>query len=103
MPNSPKKIKRPWAPDRKPFQRGITNYKFYNSARWRKISRLFKEANPLCVKCMEEGRTVPSEFTDHVVRIQDGGDKFAYSNLQALCAFHHNQKSGKEGHGFKQK
>jgi len=43
------------------------------------------------------------EFTDHIVRIEDGGDKYADLNLQSLCAFHHNQKSGREAHGYKEK
>lgn len=102
MPNSPKKVKRPWVKERKPFERERSNQKFYNSARWRKVARLHKEANPLCVKCKAEGRTSPAEFTDHIVRLEDGGDPFNDANLQSLCGFHHNQKSGREAHGYKE-
>lgn len=102
MPNRPEHKKRPWKPERTPFQREQTNYRFYNSSRWRKVSTLFKDKHPLCEKCQEEGKVTASEYTDHIVRIKDGGDPYDESNLQALCKFHHNQKSGREGHGYKE-
>lgn len=102
MPNRPKKKNRPWLPERKPFQRHVDNSSFYNGSKWRKVSRLHKEKHPLCVKCLEEGKSTAVEFTDHIVRIEDGGDKYDESNLQSLCAFHHNQKSGREAHGYKE-
>lgn len=66
------------------------------------ISKQYKEAHPLCEKCEEIGQVSASEFTDHIVRIEDGGDKYHEDNLQALCAFHHNSKSGREAHGYKE-
>jgi 5-methylcytosine-specific restriction endonuclease McrA len=101
MPNRPKKIKRSWLPDRKPFGRRVDNSSFYNSIRWRKVSKLQKIKNPLCVECEGKGIVSRAEFTDHILRIEDGGAKFDAENLQSLCAFHHNSKSGKEAHGFK--
>ena len=103
MPNRPEKKKRPWVQERKPFQREKDNSSFYNSPRWRKTARSHKERNPFCVKCEAEGKVSAVEFTDHIVRIEDGGDKYADLNLQSLCAFHHNQKSGREAHGYKEK
>ena len=103
MAQSPKKIKRSWKPERKSFHRDKTNYAFYNSYTWRKLSKRYKENNPLCVKCEQAGIISPAEFTDHIVRIEDGGDRFNESNLQSLCSFHHNQKSGREAHGYKEK
>lgn len=103
MPNSPKKQKRFWKPERKPFHRAKSNQVFYNSSRWRKAAKRHKEANPICVKCEAEGRVSPAQFTDHIVRIEDGGDPFDDANLQSLCEFHHNQKSGREAHGYKEK
>ncbi|QLE02899.1 HNH endonuclease [Galbibacter sp. BG1] len=102
MPNRPKKIKRNWKPDRKAFDRAISDYDFYNSSSWRKVSKRYKDNNPLCVKCLEEDNITPAEVTDHIVRIKDGGSKFSEDNLQSLCHFHHNQKSGKEAHGYKE-
>lgn len=106
MPNSPRKRKRPWRDqtERKPFaRRSKDNTSFYNSHQWRKTARMHKSKNPFCVKCLEEGKHVAVQFTDHIVRIEDGGEKFDESNLQSLCAFHHNQKSGREAHGYKEK
>nr|WP_299385555.1 HNH endonuclease signature motif containing protein [Allomuricauda sp.] len=103
MPNRPKKKKRPWRDERKPFQRRAKdNQGFYNSARWRKVARAHKARNPFCVKCLAEGKVTAVEFTDHIKRIEDGGKKYADSNLQSLCKFHHNQKSGREAHGYRE-
>jgi 5-methylcytosine-specific restriction endonuclease McrA len=106
MPNRPQKKKRPWKPpvDKTPFgRRKADNQDFYNSPRWRKVARAHKEKNPFCVKCEKEGIISAVEFTDHIVRIEDGGEKYTESNLQSLCSFHHNQKSGREAHGYKEK
>lgn len=88
-------------PERKPFGRAKDNSSFYNSTRWRKVAKQHKENNPLCVRCEEAGKVVPVEFTDHIKRIEDGGERYDFKNLQSLCAFHHNSKSGKEAHGYK--
>lgn len=101
MPNSPKKIKRGWISERKAFGRRKDNSKFYNSTGWRKVAKLNKIKNPFCVKCEVEGKVVAVQFTDHIIRIEDGGAPLSYDNLQSLCEFHHNSKSGKEAHGFK--
>lgn len=99
MPNKPKTKKKPWQEDRVPFgRRSVNNYDFYNSTAWRKKSKRHKELNPFCVECEKEGVIAAVEFTDHIIRIEDGGDKFSDENLQSLCGYHHNSKSGKEAH-----
>ena len=103
MPSRPKKVKRSWKPERKAFDRAKDNQQFYNSSRWRRVARLHKEAHPLCVKCQAEGKVGAVEVTDHIVRIEDGGDPYNWENLQSLCHYHHNQKSGREAHGYKEK
>ena len=102
MPNRPKKIKRGWKPVRKPFERENNDYKFYNSSRWRKVAKLYRSKYPLCVKCLAEDVTKEATVTDHIKRLKDGGNPFDFDNLQSLCAFHHNQKSGLEAHGYKE-
>lgn len=103
MPSRPKKVNRPWKPERKPFERSKDNSSFYNSTRWRKVARIHKEKNPFCVKCDAEGKVTAVQFTDHIVRLEDGGEPYSDKNLQSLCEFHHNQKSGREAHGYKEK
>lgn len=54
--------------------------------------------NPLCVECEAQGISTPVEVTDHITPINQGGDPYAWSNLQSLCDTCHNIKSGKEAH-----
>lgn len=103
MANAPKKLKRHWVPERKPFQKSMNdNSKFYNSWPWRKLRKIYREKNPYCVKCEAEGRVTAMHVVDHIVRIEDGGSSLDEDNLQSLCKFHHNQKSGREAHGYRE-
>ena len=99
MPNRPKKVKRPWVPERKPFERHVSHQSFYNSTRWRRIAKQYKESNPLCVKCLENDIAEPAAVVAHITRIKAGGDPYDESNLQSLCHKCHNIKSAKERHG----
>lgn len=101
MPYRPKKKKRPWQNERIPFKRAVSNQDFYNDRKWRKCSKLYLEKNPFCVKCKEEGIIKQADVTDHIKRLKDGGPAYDEDNLQSLCHKCHNQKSGKEAHGFK--
>lgn len=105
MANAPKKLKRQWVPERQPFKNlnEGKNRKVYRNNRWRKLSKSYKERNPFCVKCAEEGIVAASQVTDHIQRINDGGDPYDENNLQALCKRCHNIKSGKEAHGYREK
>ena len=78
--------------------RTAKNSKFYNSRHWRKHAKAFLNKNPLCVHCAEDGKVVAAKVVDHIKRIEAGGDKWSYSNLQGLCEHHHAVKSGKERH-----
>ena len=83
-------------PTKKPFE-GIArdNYPFYNSRRWRSIAKNHKKNNPLCIQCLQEGKTTPVDVTDHITSIDDGGHKTDLNNLQSLCHSCHNKKTGK--------
>lgn len=104
MPKKPERVNRPWKSERQPYQRrSADNQKFYNSTAWRKVAALHKKNNPFCVKCLEAGVYEAVKYTDHIIRIEDGGPPLASENLQSLCKFHHDQKSGREAHGYKEK
>lgn len=104
MPNKPERIKPQWVPERKAYgRRSKDNEKFYNSRPWRKVRAAFISKNPICVKCEEEDKTVAAKYVDHIQRIEDGGAKLDEANLQSLCKYHHDSKSGKEAHGYKEK
>lgn len=91
MPYKPKKIIRPWVVKAPKFNN--PDNKFYQSAKWKKFSQLYKDKHPLCCRCEAEGRVTITNVTDHIVRIQDGGEPFAESNLQPLCTSCHSKKS----------
>ena len=100
MAQSPKKIKRPWINERKPFERELSNDGFYNSTAWRKFARVFKQRNPLCKECENLGIITAATVADHVLPINRGGAKFDESNIQSLCESCHNRKSaGERGMG----
>ena len=99
MPVNPPKKTRPWVVKAKKFNN--PDNELYQSYRWRKFSKLYKEKHPLCIKCEAEGITAATAVTDHIIRVCDGGEVYNETNLQPLCTFHHNQKSGKERHGIK--
>jgi 5-methylcytosine-specific restriction protein A len=40
---------------------------------------------PLCVLCIEAGRTTPSMHADHILPTNDGGASFDFANLRSLC------------------
>lgn len=41
---------------------------------------------------------MPGDCVDHIKRIEDGGAKWDWSNLQTLCNSCHARKSGQEAH-----
>jgi 5-methylcytosine-specific restriction endonuclease McrA len=64
---------------------------FYWSRRWREFRAAYVRKYPLCVRCLAEGRTSPTEHVHHVVpREEAPGRSFDDSNLEALCASCHN-------------
>lgn len=66
--------------------------KIYNDRRWKTLrARTFAEF-PLCVLCLEEGKTTPTQEIHHIVKFSDVIDeisrkKLAFSplNVIALC------------------
>lgn len=68
---------------------------FYNTQAWRKLSLAYKMRHPVCevVDCHET-----SYFTDHIVPVSEGGDKWDENNLQALCRSCNAVKTAKQGH-----
>ncbi len=72
------------------------NQRGYTSS-WRKASKSFLQANPLCRHCERDGKLKKAEVVDHV--IPHRGDKKLFwdqSNWQPLCTRCHNRKTRKE-------
>lgn len=59
---------------------------------WRKARSMHLAANPLCVECLAEGRTVLATDVDHIIPRRDGGPD-GNGNLQSLCHSHHARKT----------
>ena len=66
---------------------------FYKSGNWRKLRDWHIAQQPLCQLCAQPGNVV-----DHVVPIQQGGERYAVANLQTLCHACHNRKRQQEQH-----
>lgn len=63
-------------------------------ARWRRESKRFLKAHPLCVRCLEEQRTVKATVVDHIVPHRGNMELFwDRSNWQPLCKQHHDKKT----------
>lgn len=104
MPSSPKKISRSYIPERKPFQREVDNNSFYNSWKWRKFTKGYKQRNPLCKDCEIEGVVKPVDVVDHKEQYAPGAKGWDLNDLRdedynPLCNHHHNKRSGKQRHG----
>ena len=78
----------------------------YQSARWHKQSALFRKKNPLCKRCLDQGRTEKSEVTDHIIPLVIwvtvmGRDPFDQTNWQALSKSCHSIKTKEDVRGKK--
>lgn len=97
----------------KPKQQHISktsNYanEIHSSSRWRKTSRLYREANPICEQCLKASKRAGERAgeragminlatsVDHIKSLADGGSAYDWNNLQSLCSFHHSLKSQAE-------
>ena len=69
---------------------------FYQSREWRRVRAAFLREHPLCEACEARGRVVPAVVADHVHPLKDGGLRFDWANLQALCVSCHNRKTAGE-------
>jgi 5-methylcytosine-specific restriction protein A len=69
--------------------------KVHGSNKWREISKSHLKENPLCVKCMADGKVVAAEETDHIIPISKGGDPWAKENRQSLCKKCNRKKGNK--------
>jgi 5-methylcytosine-specific restriction protein A len=98
MIKKPKTLKPYWV-NTKPGFSG-TNKKpegFYQSKQWKQARELALNRDyHLCVMCKANGVTRIATHVDHIKPIRLGGDKLSLTNLQSLCKWCHNAKSGTE-------
>jgi 5-methylcytosine-specific restriction endonuclease McrA len=80
----------------------------HSSSRWRKTSRLYREAHPVCEACLKASKRADKRAdkragminlatsVDHIVPLFLGGEPYDWDNLQSLCDYHHAMKSQRE-------
>lgn len=102
MANTPNKINRPWKPKKIAFDRPIDFSWFYNSWKWRKTSKTYRESNPICEcnRCIKEEFIRPAEVCDHIKGLKylldNNLDPYDWNELQSMSKECHNIKSGSE-------
>ena len=77
------------------YDRDPEKNKRYGSS-WRKIRAAFIKANPLCVRCQQDGRLTPAREVHHIIPLRDGGTN-DINNLMALCRSCHSEITAREG------
>ena len=70
--------------------------KLLNSKRWRELRARYREAHPLCERCLAEGRVSPTVDIHHREPVESAKTDydmqrlcFDWNNLQALCVACH--------------
>lgn len=67
---------------------------FYASRKWRRLREYKFSLNPLCEKCLLEGKRVVAEEVDHIIPIFENEDlALEVTNLQSLCKSCHSSKT----------
>jgi 5-methylcytosine-specific restriction protein A len=104
MANAPKKIKRPWVKEKVAFERPVDFSWFYNDRKWRRVSKAYREQNPICEceECKASLTVKPAKVCDHIKGLKylldNGLDPYDFKELQSMSNECHNKKSGKESH-----
>lgn len=69
----------------------------YDWSWWRRASRAFRKAHPLCAECERHGIVKGAAVVDHIKPHRENPNLFFdESNLQSLCARCHGAKSARE-------
>lgn len=78
-------------------RRSKTEHRDYGSA-WPKVREAYMATVFwLCERCKAEGRLTPATLVHHKVRIADGGDRYDFNNLMALCYRCHERIHSEQG------
>jgi 5-methylcytosine-specific restriction enzyme A len=62
-------------------------------ADWQRLRLAVLDREPFCRICEADGRTEAAVLVDHIVPIEDGGERLDESNLQPLCRLCHGNKT----------
>lgn len=72
----------------------------YNSQAWRKTSAAWRAlpGHELCPVGRAMGMDLPTQVTDHIIRIEEGGAPWDENNFMAMSKYWHDKKSAYEKH-----
>lgn len=65
-------------------KRGSPSKRGYD-ATWVKVRKNYLMQHPLCENCEKEGRIMPAREVHHIKAISEGGERFDFDNLMAVC------------------
>jgi 5-methylcytosine-specific restriction protein A len=68
----------------------------YRKAKWLRTREAVLSQEPWCRACKGDGRETLATQVDHIVPVEQGGDKWNLAGLQPLCSSHHGQKTRRE-------
>ena len=74
---------------------------FYKSGAWKSCSKSYRDAHPLCERCLAEGKTTPSDEAHHKVRLtrenlNNPAIALCWDNIEALCEDCHKKEHRKK-------
>lgn len=78
--------------------KSLSNHKWlYNTHKWRKMSKRYRVAHPLCEVCLEYDILTPCDLVDHTIEVEDNPElAWCESNFKAMCMSCHNTKTADE-------
>ncbi len=103
MPDKPKTFRMVTRQARPREHRASASDRGYDRT-WQKLARAFLDEHPLCVMCLDAGRSVSATQVDHKIPItgKDDPSRLDPRALQALCDSCHSKKTCREdGGGFR--
>ena len=72
----------------------LADQAFYNRARWKRLRAVKLNAEPLCERCKQQGRTTVAVHVHHVQPRKARPDlAYNYDNLESLCIHCHSKES----------
>lgn len=85
------KIDREYELSRKPSNK--RGYDYY----WRKVRDVKLNRNPLCERCLLEGREVPADLVHHKKSVESAPElRLTLGNLESLCTGCHEEEHGSD-------
>ena len=80
--------------------KGKANGRLYNSKHWHQLRDIQLSSNPLCARCLANGRVLAANVVDHIFPHRQDYTRFRNNIFQSLCAPCHTLKTQDESKGI---